>query len=58
MEFVNFLVLVVHVQNVQGFFKPYQTQNMDGVSVAWPFYYPTYHQPPNHFHVSLFFILL
>ena len=58
MDFVKILILVLYIQNVLGFFNPYQPQNMDTVSISWPYYYyPTYLQM-KQFHVSLFLVAL
>ena len=32
MEFVKILLLIVCIQNIQGFFDPYQFQNIDAVT--------------------------
>ena len=32
MEFVKILVLIVCIENIQGFFDPYQFQNIDAVT--------------------------
>lgn len=32
MEFVKILLLIVCIQNIQGFFDPYQFQNIDVVT--------------------------
>ena len=55
MELLNIFAFLAYIQNVQGFFNPYQMPYLKEVPVLWPYnyYYPAYHQQPRHFQVSL-----
>ena len=59
MELLNIFAFLAYIQNVQGFFNPYQMPYLREVPVSWPYnyyYYPTYPQQPEQIHVSLFLV--
>ena len=60
MEPRNVFAFLVFIQNIQGFFNPYEPLYLREVPVVWPYsyyYYPAYPHPqqPKQIQVSLFF---